>query len=116
MPSVEMAAALLEDQGIATHRRWEHAGGVQFGASENALLPGRIAVLMVPTIAYDEAKEALGGFNQPEPEYFTELTSEVQANQRKRRGVAAVILFILFAPFALAVIALLIVVIGSFFR
>jgi len=89
---------------------------VQFGASENALLPGRIAVLMVPTIAYDEAKEALGGFNQPEPEYFTELTSEVQANQRKRRGVAAVILFILFAPFALAVIALLIVVIGSFFR
>ena len=116
MGSVEMAGAMLEDLGIATHRRWEQAGGAQFTAMETAMVPGRAAILLVPSIAYDEAKEALAGFENPDPVYVTELSSEIQANQRKRRSFAAVILFILFAPLAIAIIALLVVVIGSFFR
>ena len=53
------------------------------------------SILLVPSIAYDEAKEALAAFENPDPEYVTELSSEIQANQRKRRSFAAVILFIL---------------------
>ena len=116
LSSVEMAGAILEDLGISTHRRFEQAGGAQFTVMETAMVPGRTAILLVPSIAYDEAKEALGGFENPDPEYITELSAEIQQNQRKRRGMAGVILFILFAPLAIAIIALLVVVIGSLFR
>ena len=63
-----------------------------------------------------EAKEALAGFENPDPEYITELSAEVQQGQRKRRSVAAVILLILFAPFVIALLAMLVTVVGSFFR
>jgi hypothetical protein len=116
LSSVEMAGAMLEDLGIAAHRRWEQAGGAQFMATETAMIPGRTAILLVPSIAYDEAKEALAGFENPDPDYITELSAGVQQNQRKRRGMAGVILFILFAPLAIAILALLVTVIGSFFR
>ena len=116
LSSVEIAGAMLEDLGISTHRRWEQAGGVQFTAIETAMIPGRTAILLVPSIAYDEAKEALAGFENPDPEYITELSAEMQQNQRKRRGMAGVILFILFAPLVIAILALLVVVIGSLFR
>src|SRR5215470_16616279 len=94
--SVELAAALLEDQGIDVHIRYEQAGGTQVTGREAPLLLGRSVVLMVPSIAYDEAREYLARFEQPEPDYVTELSSEVQANRRKRKGVAAFILIILF--------------------
>ena len=116
LSSVEMAGAMLEDLGISTNRRFEQAGGAQFTAMETAMVPGRTAILLVPSIAYDEAKEALAGFENPDPEYISELSAEIQQNQRKRRGMAGVILFILFAPLAIAILALLVVVIGSFFR
>ncbi len=57
--SVELAAALLEEQGIDAHIRYEQAGGTQVTGREAPLLPGRSVVLMVPSIAYDEAKEYL---------------------------------------------------------
>ena len=116
LSSVELAASLLEDHGIATHRRWEQAGGAQFTSMETAMVPGRSVILLVPSIAYDEAKEFLARFEEREADYLTELTDEINENQRKRRGVAALILFILFAPLALAIISLLIVVVGSLFR
>src|SRR5712692_6433886 len=97
---VEMAGAVLEDLGIATHRRWEQAGGAQFTAMETAMVPGRSVILLVPAIAYEEAKEALASFDNPDAEYITELSTELQENQRKRRGIAAVILIILFGPLA----------------
>jgi len=114
--SVELAAALLEEQGIDAHIRYEQAGGTQVTGREAPLLPGRSVVLMVPSIAYDEAKEYLARFEQPEPEYITELSNEVQANQKKRRGVAAFILIILFAPLAIALVSLIVVVVGSLFK
>ena len=116
LSSVEMAGAVLEDLGISTHRRWEQAGGVQFSASETAMIPGREAILLVPSIAYDEAKEALASFDNPEPDYIGELSTEIAANRRKRRGMASVILFILFAPMVIALIALLVVLVGSLFK
>ena len=114
--SVELAAALLEEEGIDAHIRYEQAGGTQVTGREAPLLPGRSVVLMVPSIAYDEAKEYLARFEQPEPEYITELSNEVQANQKRRRGVAAVILIILFAPLAIALVSLIVVVVGSLFK
>jgi hypothetical protein len=114
--SVELAAALLQEQGIETHIRYEQAGGTQVTGREAPLLPGRSVVLMVPTIAYDEAREYLARFEEPEPEYMTELSAEVKSNQNKRRGVAAFILIIMFAPFVVALIALIVVVVGSLFR
>jgi hypothetical protein len=116
LSSVEMAGAVLEDLDIVTHRRWEQAGGAQFTAMETAMVPGRTVILLVPSIAYDQAKEALAAFDNPDPEYITELTSEVQANQKKRRGVAAVILFILFAPLALAILSYVVLLVGSLFK
>ena len=116
LSAVEMVSAVLEDLGISTHKRWEDAGGAQFTATETALVPGRTAVLFVPSIAYDEAREALAGFDNPEPDTVSELSTELAANRTKRRGMAAVILFILFAPLAIALIAMLVVVIGGLFH
>src|SRR5579862_5821436 len=87
LPSVEMAGAILEDLGIATHRRFEFAGGLQLSANETSLVPGQTAVLLVPSIAYDEAKEALAVFEHPaDGQYLTELTRDLERAQRKRRG------------------------------
>lgn len=116
LSSVEMAGAMLEEHGIATHRRFEFAGGLQLSANETSLVPGQTAVLLVPSIAYDEAKELVERFEQPEGDYLTELTPDISGNQRKRRGVAAIILFVLFAPFVIALIMMAVVVIGSFFH
>ncbi|HEY8132054.1 MAG TPA: hypothetical protein VII12_09190 [Thermoanaerobaculia bacterium] len=116
LSSVEMAGAVLEDLGIATHRRFEQAGGAQFTAMETAMVPGRTAILLVPSIAYDEAKEALAAFDNPEPEVITELTSDLQANQKRRKGVAAVILIILFAPLVLAILSYVVLLVSGLFR
>jgi len=116
LSSVEMAGAVLDDLGIATHRRFEQAGGAQFTAMETAMVPGRTAILLVPSIAYDEAKEALAAFDNPEPEVMTELTSDLQANRMKRKGVAAVILIILFAPLALAILSYVVLLVSGLFR
>ncbi|HKB80051.1 MAG TPA: hypothetical protein VKH35_10070 [Thermoanaerobaculia bacterium] len=116
LSSVELAGAVLEDLGIATHRRWEFAGGMQLTANEAALVPGQTAVLLVPTVAWDEAKEALARFEDPEAEYFNELTVDLEQNKRKRRVAAGLTLFVLFFPLALAIVLLAIVVIGSFFQ
>ena len=114
--SVELAAALLQEEGVDCHVRYEQAGGTQVTGREAPLMPGRSVVLMVPSIAYDEARDFLARFHEPEPEYVTELSSELQQNQQKRRGVAAAILIILFAPLAIAIVALLVVLIGALFR
>jgi len=71
---------------------------------------------MVHSIVYEEAREYLARFEEPEPEYMTELSQEVKSNETKRRGVAAFILILLFAPFVIALISLIVVVVGSFFR
>ena len=114
--SVELAAALLREEGVECHIRYKQAGGTQVTGREAPLLPGRSVILMVPSIAYDEARDFLARFHEPEPEYMTELSSEVQQNQTKRRGVAAAILIIMFAPLAIAIVALLIVLIGTLFK
>jgi len=116
LSSVEMAGAVLEDLGIATHRRFEQAGGAQFTAMETAMVPGRTAILLVPSIAYAEAKEALAAFDNPHPEVMTELTSDLQANRKRRKGFAAAILFILFAPLALAILAYVVLLVSGLFR
>ena len=116
LSTVELAAALLEEHGITTHRRWEQAGGAQFTAMETAMVPGRSVVLMVPSVAYYEAKEFLERFEQPEPDYMTELSHGVRANRQRRRGVAAAILIILFAPLAIALVSMLVVLVGSLFK
>ncbi|HUJ12734.1 MAG TPA: hypothetical protein VL284_03005 [Thermoanaerobaculia bacterium] len=114
--SVELAAALLQEQGVDCHVRYEQAGGTQVTGREAPLMPGRSVVLMVPSIAYDEARDYLARFDEPEPDYITELSSDVRANETKRRGVAAFILVILFAPLAIAIVSLLIVLIGALFK
>jgi len=114
--SVELAAALLQEEGVDCHIRYEQAGGTQVTGREAPLLPGRSVVLMVPSISYDEAREFLARFHEPEPDYMTELSSEVKQNEQKRRGVAAAILIIMFAPLAIAIVALLVVVVGALFK
>src|SRR5260370_39782666 len=75
--SVEMAGAMLEDLGIATHRRWEQAGGAQFMATETAMIPGHTALLLVPSIAYDGGGAALACFAYPSPGSVTALSAVV---------------------------------------
>jgi hypothetical protein len=116
LPSVELAAGVLEDLGIESQRRWEMAGGAQFTAGETALAPGRTAVLLVPTIVYEEAMEALAGFHAPEGDHLTELTGELQENERRRKSVAMVILLIMVGPLALAIIGMVTMLIRSIFE
>lgn len=114
--SVELAAALLAEHGVECHVRYEQAGGTQVTGREAPLLPGRSVVLMVPSIAYDEAREFMARFHEPEPEYMTELSNELKANENKRRGVAAFVLVILFAPFVIALVSLMVVLVGALFK
>jgi hypothetical protein len=116
LSSVELAAGLLEEQGIEFQRRWEQAGGVAFSIGDTALLPGRAAVLLVPSVAYDEARNALAAFEEPEPDQLTELSSEVDANRRKRRSFASGMLLFMAAPFILAVLAALIALLRGLFQ
>ena len=117
LPAVEMAGAILEDLGIATHRRFEFAGGLQLTANETSLVPGQTAVLLVPSIAYDEAKEALSGFEHADTaEYLTELSRDLEAARRRKRGAAIMTLGIIFAPLIIGLVMYLIVLIGALFR
>lgn len=116
LSAVEMAGGVLEERGISSHLRWEFANGLQLSANETSLVPGQTAVLLVPSIAYDEAKEALEAFEHPEAEVMTELTGEVKSNRGRQRALAGLILFFLFAPFAIALIMMLVVLVGSLFR
>jgi len=101
LSQVELAAGLLEEHGIEFQRRWEQAGGASFSIGETALLPGRPAVLLVPSIAYEEALEVLSALSEPEPDYLTDLSAEVSANRNRRRTLARVVATIMLAPLAL---------------
>ena len=59
LSAVQLAAGVLEEAGIECQRRWEIAGGVQFSGNDAPFVAGRVAVLLVPSIAYDEARELL---------------------------------------------------------
>jgi hypothetical protein len=116
LSQVELAAGILEEHGIEFQRRWEQAGGTSFSIGETALVPGRAAVLLVPSIAYDEAVEALAALSDPEPDYLTDLSAEVDANRNRRRTVARVVATIMLAPLALWVIGMLAAMVYAAYR
>ena len=115
LSEVELAAGLLEEHGIEFQRRWEQAGGASFTIGDTALVPGRAAVLLVPSIAYDEAKEVLGSFSAPEPEYLNDLSAEVEGNRNRRRTFARVVAVIILAPMAVWFIFVIAGLIASIF-
>jgi hypothetical protein len=117
LSEVEMAAGLLEEHEIEFQRRWEQAGGAAFTIGDTALVPGRTAVLLVPTIAYEEARETLAGFfAEPEPEYLSDLSSEVAGNRNRRKTIARVIAIIMLAPVAIWLLGLLVAIVATMFR
>jgi hypothetical protein len=83
---------------------------------DTALLPGRAAVLLVPSIAYEEAREVLARFDDPEPEYLTDLSSEVAENRNRRKTFARVVATIVLAPIALWILFLLAELVRGAFR
>lgn len=101
LSEVELAVGLLEENGIEFQRRWEQAGGTSFSIGETALVPGRVAVLLVPSVAYAEAREVLSAFSDPDPDYLTDLSEEVAGNRDRRRTFARVVAAVLLAPIAL---------------
>jgi hypothetical protein len=107
LPSVELARAVLEEAGIEAQIRWEGAGGLALSAVEAPLVPGRVTVLLVPSIAYDEARDVLAHFHEPEPDYPTELSEELRRTARTRKAVAAFILLLIFGPFVINLLRLL---------
>lgn len=115
LPAVEMAKGVLDEIGVSSHWTWEQAGGLRFGTADAAFVPGRTAVLLVPSVAYDEAAEALAGFNDPEPDITNELSGAVEDNRKARRGIAAFILMLLFAPLAIAIVLTIIELLRGFF-
>ena len=98
LSAVQLAAGVLEEAGIEAQRRWEIAGGVQFSGSDAPLVAGRVSVLLVPSVAYDEAREALAHFDNPEPDHPTELSGELEQIDRRRKAVAVFILLLIFGP------------------
>jgi hypothetical protein len=116
LSQVELAAGLLEEHGIEFQRRWEQAGGASFGIGETALVTGRPAVLLVPSIAYEEALEVLAAFSDPEPDSLTDLSAEVSANRNRRRTLARVVATIMLAPLALWLLGVLVALAYAAFR
>jgi hypothetical protein len=116
LSQVELAAGLLEEHGVEFQRRWEQAGGASFAIGETALVPGRPAVLLVPSIAYEEAVEILTALSDPEPDYLTDLSDEVNANRNRRRTVARVVATIMLAPLALWILGMLVAMVYAAFR
>ena len=98
---VELAAGVLDEQNIEYQRQWEQAGGTVFTIGDTALVPGRVAILLVPSVAFDEAREALASFDMPEPEYLTDFSEEVRASRDKRRLFGRVVASALLAPLAI---------------
>jgi hypothetical protein len=116
LSQVELAAGLLEEHGIEFQRRWEQAGGASFSIGETALLPARPAVLLVPSIAYDEALEVLSALSDPEPDYLTDLSAEVDANRNRRRKLARVVATIMLTPLALWLLGVLFALLYGAYR
>lgn len=110
LSQVELAAGLLEEEGIEFQRRWEQAGGLSVTIGETALVPGRVAILLVPSIAVDEAREVLQSLSHPEPDYLDEFSADVIRQRTRRQTFARVVAFIMLAPLALW---LIVVVIGG---
>lgn len=116
LSEVELAAGLLEESGIEFERRWEQAGATSFAIRETALVPGRAAVLLVPSIAYDEARELLDRFAQPEPEYLDDLSAEVAQVRNKRRTFAKIVAIIILTPMAIWLVVVLVGLLAMMFR
>jgi hypothetical protein len=116
LSEVDLAAGVLDGAGIECQRRWEQAGGTTFTIGETALLPGRAAVLMVPSVAYAEAREALASFYDPEADQLSDLSSEVAATRDRRRRFAKVVAFLILAPMALWFISVVAALLVSLFR
>ena len=108
LPSVELARAVLEEAGIEAQIRWEGVGGMPLSAIEAPLVPGKATVLLVPSIAYDEARDLLSHFHEPEPDYPTELSEELRRTARTRKAVAAFILLLIFGPFLINLLRLVV--------
>jgi hypothetical protein len=116
LSEVELAAGALEEAGIEFQRRWEQAGGATFTIGDTALVPGRAAVLLVPSIAYEEAREALAGFYEPEPDQLTDLSAEVAETRSRRRMFAKVVAFLILAPMAFWLISVVAMMVANLFR
>jgi hypothetical protein len=116
LSEVELAAGLLDEHGIEFQRRWEQAGGTSFSIGETALLPGRVAVLLVPSIAYDEAQEVLSMLSNPEPDYLDELSAEVAHNRDRRKTFARIVAAVILTPMALWLLGVLAALLYQAFR
>ena len=116
LSTIELAAGLLDEHGIEFQRRWEQAGGTSFSIGETALLPGRVAILLVPSIAYEEASEVLATLTDPEPDYLTDISEEVASNRNRRKMIARVVATIMLAPLALWLLGMLAAFLYEVFR
>src|SRR5258708_28420376 len=108
LPSVELAKAVLEEAGIEAEIGWEGAGGMPLSAIEAPLVPGKATVLLVPSIPYDEARDVLSHFHEPEPDYPTELSEELRRTARTRKPVPAFLLLLILCPFLINLLRLLV--------
>ena|SRR5690242_131701 len=116
LSEIELAAGVLEENGIEFERRWEQAGAASFAIRDTALLPGRAAILLVPSVAYDEARELLDRFAEPEPEYLDDFSAEVAHVRNKRRTFARVVAVIVLAPVAIWLVVVLYGLLSMMFR
>jgi hypothetical protein len=106
LSAVQLAAGVLEEAGIEAQRRWEIGGGAQIPGMESPF--GADAVLLVPSIAYDEARELLAHFEDPEPDHPTELSEELEQNSRKRKAIAFFILLLFLGPLAVTLVRMVV--------
>ena len=116
LSQVELAAGLLEENGIEFERRWEEAGATAFAIRDTALVPGRTAVLRVPSIAYQEARDLLERFAEPEPDYLDDLSADVTRVGNKRRTFARVVALIILAPMAVWLVVVVYGLLAMAFR
>jgi hypothetical protein len=88
LSSVELAKGVLDGAGIDGEIRWEVGAGAQLSPIYTPLASGQIAVLLVPSMAYGEARESLTDFEMPHFDGPNDLAQELEQTENGRRFVA----------------------------
>lgn len=88
LSSVELAKGVLEDAGIDGELRWEVGAGAQLSPTYTPLASGDIAVLLVPSMAYDKAQASLVTFTKRQFEGPNDLAEDLEKTASSRRFVA----------------------------
>lgn len=103
LSTIDLAKGVLEEANIQSETRWEVGAGAQLSPTYTPLASGEMAVLLVPSIAYDDARKSLARFDNPELDGPNDLEQDLARTASGRRFVAFGVLLGLGLALAVAI-------------